>query len=99
MGAFHWALDLPKAGSAVGRLGGGTPSIGLGVPLLALVHSLQLGYGLLGLLPLALFASLVFGSWVSLKEGGRKWLPYHLIFAAVTLAGSLMHLWRVVYFR
>ena len=69
------------------------------VPLLALVHSVQLGYGLLGLLPLALFASLVFGSWVSLKEEGRKWLPYHLIFAAVTLAGSLIHLWRVVYFR
>ena len=69
------------------------------VPLLALVHSLQLGYGLLGFLPLTLFASLVFGSWVSLKEEGRKWLPYHLIFAAVTLAGSLMHLWRVVYFR
>ncbi|MGB1122233.1 MAG: hypothetical protein ACPG08_01825 [Flavobacteriales bacterium] len=69
------------------------------VPLLALVHSLQLGYGLLGFLPLALFASLVFGSWVSLKEQGRKWLPYHLMFAALTLAGSLMHLWRVVYFR
>ena len=29
------------------------------VPLLALVHSLQLGYGLLGFLPLALFASLL----------------------------------------
>jgi len=69
------------------------------VPLLALVHSLQLGYGLLGFLPLALFASLVFGSWVSLKEQGRKWLPYHLMFAAMTLAGSLVHLWRVVYFR
>ncbi len=69
------------------------------VPLLALVHSLQLGYGLLGFLPLALFASLVLGSWVSLKDQGRKWLPYHLIFAAMTLAGSLMHLWRVVYFR
>jgi len=69
------------------------------VPLLALIHSLQLGYGLLGFLPLALFASLVFGSWLSLKEQGRKWLPYHLIFAAMTLAGSLMHLWRVVYFR
>ena len=69
------------------------------VPLLALIHSLQLGYGLLGFLPLSLFASLVFGSWVSLKEQGRKWLPYHLIFAAMTLAGSLMHLCRVIYFR
>jgi hypothetical protein len=74
-------------------------SLAWAVPLLALIHSLQLGYGLLGFLPLALFASLVFGSWVSLKEQGRKWLPYHLIFAAMTLAGSLMHIWRVVYFR
>lgn len=69
------------------------------VPFLALLHSLQLGYGLLGALPLVLFAAAIFGLWISLRKNGRRWLPYHLIFSALTLAGSLVHLLRVVFYR
>ena len=69
------------------------------VPFLALLHSLHLGYGLLGALPLVLFTATVFGLWISLRKNGRRWLPYHLVFSALTLAGSLVHLWRVVFYR
>lgn len=69
------------------------------VPFLALLHSLQLGYGLLGALPLVLFAAATFGLWISLRKNGRRWLPYHLVFSALTLAGSVVHLLRVVFYR
>lgn len=69
------------------------------VPFLAVLHSLQLGYGLLGALPLVLFAAAIFGLWISLRKNGRRWLPYHLIFSALTLAGSVVHLLRVVFYR
>lgn len=69
------------------------------VPFLMLSHFLHLGYGMLALLPLTMFGAMIAGLWVSLKADGRKWLPYHLVLSAISLAGSLVHLWRVVCYR
>lgn len=69
------------------------------VPMSMLSHSLHLGYGMLAVLPLTMFGAMLAGLWVSLKADGRKWLPYHLVLSAMSLAGSLVHLWRVVCYR
>ena len=69
------------------------------VPMLMLSHSIHLGYGMLAVLPLTLFGAMLAGLWISLKEDGRKWLPYHLVLSAMSLAGSMVHLWRVVCYR
>ena len=73
--------------------------IALWLPVAAIAHFVGLGYGLLAALPVFLFVSLVSGLMLSSEASRQRWLPYHLIFSALTLGSSFIHLWRVIAFR
>jgi len=74
-------------------------SVALALPVGMCVHSIALGYGLLAVLPLFLLASMAFGVKLMEDSAIKPWLPLHLVFSALTMGATLVHLWRVVCFR
>lgn len=101
---FQWGLTL---GRAVFRKNGGAWNrwvdwhlrIAVLLPVAVLAHSISMGFGLLAVLPLALLSASYFGTRLDGAHEMDRFLRYHVILSALTLAMSLVHLHTVVWFR
>ena len=101
---FQWGLTL---GRAVFRRKGGAWNrwvdwhlrIAVVLPVAVLAHSIAIGFGLLAMLPLALLSASYFGTRLDGAHEMDRFLRYHVILSALTLAMSLVHLHTVVWFR
>ncbi|MGB1074930.1 MAG: hypothetical protein ACPGYK_01990 [Flavobacteriales bacterium] len=75
-------------------------SLGLVLPLAVMAHAQSLGYGLLAILPLALFAAAWTGTQlrktVSAVDGVIRW---HIFLSAITLGSLITHLYMVTFYR
>jgi hypothetical protein len=101
---FQWGLTLgrsifQKSGSQWGRWIDWHLRIALILPFAVLAHSVQLGWGMLGVLPLALLASGHFGTLLEGENLTKKYLPFHIILAALTMAMALVHAYSVVMYN
>lgn len=101
---FQWGLTLgrvifQKTGSDWGRWIDWHLRIALVLPLALLLHSSRLGWGLLGVLPLALLGASWFGSFMQGHARIRQFLPYHIGLSALTLALALVHTYSVLMYR
>ena len=73
--------------------------VALTLPIALCVHSLALGYGLLAVLPVLFLTALVLGLRLVGETVMKPWLPMHLVFSGLTLGATLVHIWRVVFYR
>jgi len=100
---FQWCLSL---GRLVYKAKGSKwddwveihQNVAMALPLALLIHSIQFGYGMLAILPLALLFALLFGWYLTTSDSPRKWLTWHVLLSAITLGCSVVHLWRVVFY-
>ena len=101
---FQWGLTLgrvifQRTGSQWGRWIDWHLRSAILLPLALLAHSLTLGWGLLGALPLMLLGAAHFGSLMNGHEKIKEYLPYHVGLSALTLALALIHIYMVLMFR
>ena len=73
--------------------------IALILPFAVLAHSVQLGWGMLGVLPLTLLVSGHFGTLLEGENLTKRYLPFHIILSALTMAMALVHACSVVMYN
>jgi hypothetical protein len=101
---LQWALSIGRliyreTGARWQRWVAFHQTVALGLPVALCIHSIALGYGLLAVLPLILLVSMAFGVKLMGQSAIKPWLPLHLVFSALTMGATLVHLWRVICFR
>nr|MCH1582466.1 hypothetical protein [Flavobacteriales bacterium] len=101
---FQWCLTLgravfQRAGSRWDRWVRWHLRSAIALPLLLLLHSIALGWGLLALLPLALLMAGHFGTMLDDKERLKTYLPYHIALSALTLVLAIVHAITVLTFN
>ncbi len=69
------------------------------LPFATLAHSLQLGYGLLAILPLVLLTASIAGARIDEKSSNNQFLHVHIVCSALTLILTLVHVFMVVMYR
>lgn len=102
--AFQWCLTLgrvvfQRSGSRWERWVRWHLRSAIALPLLVLLHSVALGWGLLALLPLVLLAAGHFGTSLEGEEKLKKNLPYHIALSALTLVLAVVHAITVLTFN
>ena len=101
---FQWTLTLgrtvfQKAGSAWTQWVDWHLRIALILPLALVAHSVQLGWGLLAVLPLTLLAASHFGSLLEGQEKTNRYLIHHIVLSALTLSMALVHACSVIWYN
>jgi len=101
---FQWGLTLgrtvfQRSGSQWGAWIDWHLRSAVLLPFAVLAHSIQLGWGLLALLPLSLLAAAHFGSQLEGDAALRRHLKYHIGLSALTMALALVHAWTVLVFN
>lgn len=101
---FQWSLTLgrvvfQRSGSQWGKWIDWHLRSALILPILVLVHSISLGWGLLAVLPLTLLAAGHFGSLLEGEHSISKNLPYHIGLSVLTLLLTVVHAITVLTFN
>lgn len=101
---FQWGLTLgrtvfQRSGSEWSQWVNWHLRIALVLPFAVIGHSIQLGWGILALLPLTLLASSHFGTLLEGNQKTQQYLIYHIILSALTMAMALVHAYTVVFYN
>ena len=98
--AAQWALTLgrttfERSGRSWDRWVTTHRALGFALPAAVWAHSAHLGYGLLAVLPLSLFAAALLGTRLDTDAGKRRFLTLHILLAGLTAAATAVHLYMV----
>lgn len=99
--AAQWALTLgrttfERSGRSWDRWVTTHRALGFALPAAVWAHSAHLGYGLLAVLPLSLFAAALLGTRLDTDAGKRRFLTLHILLAGFTAAATAVHLYMVI---